>query len=380
MNQATSEPESSTAAAVGSTAHATKKRVGLSRRGERIFHWCASALVLLLAIGWVVVGVQPHDALGAHGVAGVASSVVSSITAADAPTAAYLTDALLQSVADPLRGTSGKLRVRFSTPDSSAIVDTALAGGAKVAYTQGASVATATPQRPGIWGLALKVGSALKPIADLSVITMHAFSEKRSGRVGMYYLGAWPGEKGRVRSEAYANPSGFIEVTRENEDTPVSAHFKLRDFLPHDQQDVWPKMLVLRIQLLDKLELTLDELERRGISTKGVKVMSGFRSPQYNAGGGNTAGRAELSRHMYGDAADIFIDNDGNGQMDDLNHDGRIDIGDSRVIGAAVDAVERAHPETVGGCGVYVAGPGHGPFTHIDARGYHARWTGTGGG
>jgi hypothetical protein len=42
----------------------------------------------------------------------------------------------------------------------------------------------------------------------------------------------------------------------------------------------------------------------------------------------------------------------------------------------AVERVERAHPELVGGCGVYPGNGAHGPFTHIDARGYRARWTG----
>jgi hypothetical protein len=64
--------------------------------------------------------------------------------------------------------------------------------------------------------------------------------------------------------------------------------------------------------------------------------------------------------------------------MDDLNHDGRVDIGDARVILAAVERVERAHPDLVGGCGVYVGNAAHGPFVHIDTRGYPARWVGTG--
>jgi uncharacterized protein YcbK (DUF882 family) len=108
--------------------------------------------------------------------------------------------------------------------------------------------------------------------------------------------------------------------------------------------------------------------------------MSGFRSPQYNYTGGTTAGRANLSRHMFGDASDIYIDSDGDGQMDDLNHDGKISIDDARVIQQAVDRVEAAHPELVGGAGVYTAAPGHGPFIHIDTRGYRARWSGTSGG
>jgi len=50
------------------------------------------------------------------------------------------------------------------------------------------------------------------------------------------------------------------------------------------------------------------------------------------------------------------------------------------VIEAAVDRVEKAHPEFVGGAGVYTAASGHGPFIHIDTRGYRARWMGTSGG
>jgi uncharacterized protein YcbK (DUF882 family) len=120
------------------------------------------------------------------------------------------------------------------------------------------------------------------------------------------------------------------------------------------------------------------DLENRGYATNGVHVMSGFRTPQYNTTGGDPTGRATLSRHMYGDASDIFIDNDGNGWMDDLNHDGKVNIKDAEVILAAVDRVEREHPGLVGGAGVYPAESGHGPFIHIDVRGYHARWIGAG--
>jgi hypothetical protein len=141
---------------------------------------------------------------------------------------------------------------------------------------------------------------------------------------------------------------------------------------------VWPKYIVVNMNLVDKLELVLIDLEQHGIPSTGIRVLSGFRTPQYNAGGGDPRGRASLSRHMYGDAADIFIDNDGNGAMDDLNHDGKVNIDDARVILAAVNRVEAAHPSLIGGCGVYAGTSAHGPFTHIDARGYPARWIGTG--
>ena len=167
-------------------------------------------------------------------------------------------------------------------------------------------------------------------------------------------------------------------MTPDNQDTYVSEHFTLRHFLTKGQETVWPKYLVLDMRLVDKLELVLADLQAHGHRIERVQVMSGFRTPQYNSGGGNTAGRAALSRHMYGDAADIFIDNDGNGRLDDLNGDGRVDLRDVRVMEAAADRVERAHPALIGGVGVYPAASGHGPFIHIDTRGYRARWIGTG--
>lgn len=204
------------------------------------------------------------------------------------------------------------------------------------------------------------------------------FADKVNGRIGQYLIGFWPGERGRVRSLAYQNPMGFIEVTQENQNTLISEHFRLRDFLTHDQARTWPKYLVLRVELLDKLELVIQELERRGVDVRHMAVMSGFRTPQYNARGGESSGRSDLSRHMYGDAADVFVDNDGDGLMDDLNRDGRVDHRDARVILDAAERVERAHPELAGGVGVYRANRSHGPFAHVDVRGWRARWGMTG--
>src|SRR5207247_6406644 len=189
-------------------------------------------------------------------------------------------------------------------------------------------------------------------IKDFSVITLVPFGQKQRGRIGLYYLGNWPFERGKPRAPAYANPTGFIQVTPEHADTFVSEHFRLRDFLTKDQPNVWPTYLLLNPKLLDKLELTIQELEASGIDVGHVTVMSGFRTPQYNHTGGNTEGRANLSRHMYGDASDVFVDNDGNGAMDDLNHDGRVDVRDAEVIEQAVERVERNNPSLVGGVGV----------------------------
>jgi hypothetical protein len=319
-----------------------------------------------------------------------AASVATALTSVNAPSTAYLTDAALNAVFARVRGVSGKLRATIDTSIAGVAPDS-LPSGAELRYSVGGEVAgqaESEPQGAGVWRVAVAVGNAIRPLSDFNVITTLPFSAKERGRIGLYYIGIWPGEARRRRrlgpkkapATTYANPSGFIEVTEGNADTYVSEHFRLRDFLTHDQPTVWPKYLVLQIELVDKLELVLEELTARGVDVSGVRVMSGFRTPQYNKGGGNTAGRAELSRHMFGDAADIFLDTNGNGAMDDLNHDGRSTIADCRVVESAVDRVEASHPEMVGGTGVYPAGPGHGPFIHIDTRGYRARWTGGPGG
>jgi len=205
-------------------------------------------------------------------------------------------------------------------------------------------------------------------------VALRPFAEKRDSRIGSYRLGFWPGERGKRTSVAYSHPSGFIEVTPANEGMQISEHFRLADFLTHDQASVWPKYVVLREELVDKLELIIEELERTGVRVSAMRVMSGFRTPQYNARGGNTRGRAEQSAHMYGEAADVFVDNDGDGRMDDLNHDGRVDYRDAQLIVAAEERVEQAHPDLVGGGGVYKGTRDHGPFAHIDVRGQRVRW------
>jgi uncharacterized protein YcbK (DUF882 family) len=264
----------------------------------------------------------------------------------------------LRSFVGKLAGRSGKLLARFVSPPRSLQIP-AISGN--LTYTS-----KVLPQIQQITG-ASNVGS-------FSLITMRSFRDKIGGAVGTYRVGFWPEERGRLRSEEYENPEGFIEVTRENQDTRISEHFRLRDFLTHDQEHVWPKYLVLREPLIDKLELVIQDLQNHGIPARHVSVLSGFRTPQYNLALGDRSGRARDSRHQYGDAADIFIDSNNDGRMDDLNRDGRVNMADTRVVLAAVERVERQYPDLVGGTGLYHATGAHGPFAHIDVRGSRARW------
>lgn len=227
------------------------------------------------------------------------------------------------------------------------------------------------PAGTGIWRLSLGAPGWSQEVGELSVITRVPFGLKSDGYLNGYRIGRYATE-GQEREDRYAPPPGFIEVTPDNQDLLVSEHFKLRNFLTKDQFDVWPKYLALDLRLIDKLELTIQELNAMGIRAQHVAVMSGFRTPAYNGPG--EGGRARLSRHTYGDASDVWVDNDRDGYMDDLNGDGRRDTRDAEIILRAVDRVEERFPELKGGAGVYPDNGAHGPFIHIDARGTFSRW------
>lgn len=259
---------------------------------------------------------------------------------------------------DSLRGYSGKLLARF--------VDTRRPSATATAFFR--LFGSPSDARPGIYRV--DDSTLTRPF---SFIALFPFASKRGATLGGYNIGYWPGES-RAVSAAYANPDGFIEVTKDNADTRVSEHFRLRDFLTHDQASVWPKYLVLRDQLVDKLELIIADLQANGHPVDHMSVMSGFRTPQYNANGGSTGGRSSVSRHMYGDASDVFVDNNGDGRMDDLNGDGRVDFRDAQVVAEASTRVEHMYPALMGGGGVYKETGDHGPFAHIDVRGNAARW------
>jgi hypothetical protein len=313
----------------------------------------------------------------------VSRALSASLTDPRAKSTAYLEDAATGSFLGPLRGRSGKLQAVFRTPGEDLGAEEADPHFAGVVDASGREVVDedVAPAQPGIYKLAVELDKARRPVSDLQLVTLVPFAEKKKERIGLYYLGSWPYEGGgNPRSPSYANPSGFIEVTAQNKDTAVSEHFTLGQFLTKDQFSVWPKYLLLDENLLDKLELTVAELQAEGVEVEHVHVMSGFRTPRYNKGGGNTGGRANLSRHMYGDAADVYVDNDGNGAPDDITGDGRVDTADAERFGRAVEKVEAKHPALVGGIGIYKACCGHGPFTHVDTRGYRARWRGTGSG
>jgi uncharacterized protein YcbK (DUF882 family) len=362
------------------------EKAGLSPRQERSFNRVSTLLVALFVTGWLysILLAPPEDLEGARPpVARISQELTRSPLGRDAPSpAAYLTDGMLRAFASDFErdagGASGAVRVKVLKPGETLDAPAAPPGASVQLSPQGgggqAVPAEQAEQSPGIWNVVLKMADAIRPASTVNVITLVPLSAKKGGRIGTYRIGSWPYESGGAPKPSYEPPAGLVRVTPQNMDLYVSEHIQLRDFMTKGQEGVWPKYVAMQPRELDKVELTIQELKRSGHPVKNIFVVSGFRTPSYNESGGDPSGRAALSRHMYGDAMDIAVDNDGDGRMDDLNGDGRVTVADAHVIGEAADRVEQAHPELVGGIGIYTPTGAHSGFVHIDTRGYRARW------
>jgi hypothetical protein len=185
-----------------------------------------------------------------------------------------------------------------------------------------------------------------------------------------YRLGSYPLQPLRG-IPAYLPPKGFIEVSAEYRNVPVAPHFTLGQFLCK-QGGGELQYMALRERLLLKLEAVLEEVNTSGYRADTLFLMSGFRTPSYN----RSIGQGQYSRHIYGDAADIFIDQDRDGRMDDLNRDGLSNLADATLLYEVVQGMDRKpeYQEMVGGLGLYNTTKVRGPFVHVDTRGFEARW------
>jgi len=221
------------------------------------------------------------------------------------------------------------------------------------------------PLQPGFYELVVTRGGIAQRLTEPRLAVLVPFELKLGSTLNGYQIGRYPAEWNR--SGDAETPAGFAEVREEHLDLPLTRHLKVRDFVTHDRQTMWPRYVAVDARVLDKIELVLRELARRRGEERmdfDLEVHSGFRTPLHNA---NVEGSARDSRHLYGDAADVAIDADG---------DGRLTLFDAYRVEQAVDWVERLHPELSGGLGVYSSPRYPTPYCHIDARGERKRWRG----
>lgn len=266
-----------------------------------------------------------------------------------------------------LPGEELKLEATPATQNAEGAYEARDASGPLLSGSAGSWTWTA-PTEPGIHPL--EVSSATGATIRLNVLVMHPKEHVEDGALHGYAIGEYR-QRPLRGNPAYLPPSGFVEVSPDDHDVLVSPHFTLGQFLC--KQEGEPRFLAVSEPLVDKLEAVLAAVNRAGHDAPTLHVMSGFRTPAYNRAIGN---KTVYSRHLWGDAADVFVDTDVDGEMDDLNGDGRVDLRDGRVLFGIVEALEASGGADVrpGGLGLYRRNAVHGPFVHVDARGHAARW------
>ena len=278
------------------------------------------------------------------------------------------------------RGISGEMRMQFVRAGERVVFPVRVRGDARgftyqwIEIRSNSSADVARPLRgdtllvpltPGFYELAVKRAGVVQRITEPRLAVLVPFELKLGSTLNGYQIGRYPAEW--AYDADAERPAGFVEVREADLDLPLTRHIKVRDFVTHDRQTIWPRYVAVDPRVLDKLELVMRELARRRGEERmdfDVEVHSGFRTPLHNAG---VEGAARDSRHLYGDAADVAIDSDS---------DGKLTIFDAYRVEQAVDWVERLHPELTGGLGVYSSQRFATPYCHIDARGERKRWRG----
>ncbi len=193
---------------------------------------------------------------------------------------------------------------------------------------QGSATLDGKPVKSG-WTAPDKAGHHLlevKPEHGGSAYTISVFVLEPSAKINSSgYLNGY-----RVGTYPKDTPSGFIRYDEGDYNLPLSPNFTLGQFLCKQQPSHYPKYLVVTPSLLTRLEALLASLNEDGLTeAASFFVMSGFRTPFYNT----AIGSAKFSRHMYGDAADVYLDvSPRDGVMDDINSDGKITKADANFM------------------------------------------------
>jgi hypothetical protein len=221
------------------------------------------------------------------------------------------------------------------------------------------------PNEPGLYPIIVTSGTTVRHVNAFVMIPYDSLDKK--GYLRGVKIGKYP--KPIEQFPNFTKPRGFIIATPDNLDTPVSPRYTLRDFAPRSMEG-FPKYTVLREELLIKLELLTDLVKARGFKFDRFDVFSGYRPPALN----RRVRYGRNSAHIYGGAADIIVDGNGDGRLDDLNHDGQSNRKDAKLLAAYAEELEAKHPELTGGIGWYSRTRSRGAFVHVDVRGKHARW------
>ena len=224
------------------------------------------------------------------------------------------------------------------------------------------SIAVYAPENAGFYSLVLSNNKTSK---RLLVIVKKPFNANNK-QLNNYQIGLYPAPyKGYTQ---YSAPNGFIEIFEKDLTRQLTPHVQVKNVICK-QVSGFPKYLYVNNDGLMMLEDLLSFVQNEGIKVSKFAFISGYRTPHYN----RSIGNGKHSRHQYGDAFDLYIDEDGDGRMDDLNGDGKLTIADVDVLYKVFEKFQKQSRYN-GGIGRYKPASHHGGFVHIDNRGFTARW------
>jgi len=224
------------------------------------------------------------------------------------------------------------------------------------------SIAVYAPENAGFYSLVLSNNKTSK---RLLVIVKKPFNANNK-QLNNYQIGLYPAPyKGYPQ---YSAPNGFIEIFEKDLSRQLTPHVQVKNVICK-QVSGFPKYLYVNNDGLMMLEELLTFVQNEGIKVSKFAFISGYRTPHYN----RSIGNGKHSRHQYGDAFDLYIDEDGDGRMDDLNGDGKLTIADVDVLYKVFEKFQKQSRYN-GGIGRYKPASHHGGFVHIDNRGFTARW------
>lgn len=210
------------------------------------------------------------------------------------------------------------------------------------------------------------------PVERVTLTVLIPKSAKiQRGRINGYLVGNYPPGRGDLRT-----PERFVEVTADLMDLHLSSQFRIRDYVSSSrsaqQRDFFPKYMVVRYALIQKVEQLVRIIDLQpNFECKGVRILSGFRTPDYNR---FVPEAAFHSYHQYGLAADIIVDSaPRDGQFDDINLDRKVDIQDAATLAKVCDILEERGAIAPGGIGLYEYRTGGRNYSsrfhiHVDVR------------
>ncbi|MEW5692944.1 MAG: hypothetical protein AB1765_06580 [Candidatus Hydrogenedentota bacterium] len=257
---------------------------------------------------------------------------------------------------------------------SFALQENFIQNNAKVLRSDSTCIYLLAPDTGGTYSIIY--GSVYSPLARIILVVPKKIKIK-DGKINGYIMGNYP--------DRLKTPTRFIEITTELLDVPISSNLRFSDFvsgsLTLEQKNYFPKYVVIQYPIVFKIESLIRALSNHPqFNCKGIRVKSGYRTPIYNDA---IPESVKESYHIYGLAVDIIVDaNPRDGIFDDVNNNGKQDIGDAILLAKACDYLEEKGLMPVGGVGVYEYRTpiGKGKYTvshfvHIDARGTkRARW------